>query len=154
LSKVLSRRSALVLGLVYATASPTWNISSQALWLHGVTELSLALLLWALLSDSGDSRGAFWIGLALALAMANKPTNGVVAVPIIIYFLWRHHSRWWPFFAPMFALGALVAAYNVYWFGTLTGGYGEAFRTVGYSSTAGAFDGNIASGAAGLLISP
>ena len=93
LRKVTTARASLVIALVYALASPTWNISSQALWLHGMTELSFALLLWALVRDDGSRRAALWIGTALALAMANKLTNAVVAAPIIFYFCWRGRSR-------------------------------------------------------------
>src|SRR5258708_37443811 len=106
--RVLSPNASLVLALIYGLASPTWNISSQVLLLHGMSEFSFALLLWALLADDETPKSAFWIGLALALAAANKLSNVVVIAPIIVYFVWRHHRRAAPFFAPMVAIGTLV----------------------------------------------
>ena len=46
--KVASRNVSLMVALIYGLASNTWTISSQALWRHGLTELSFAFLLWAL----------------------------------------------------------------------------------------------------------
>ena len=154
LRRMAAPRASLAIALIYGLASPTWNISSQVLWQHALTELSLALLLWALLRDADDARGAFWIGLALALALANKPTNGVLLLPVLIYLVWRKRAHLLPFFAPMVVLGGLAFAYNLYYFHSLLGGYNEAATTRGYGSWGAVFKGNVFTGAAGLLVSP
>lgn len=163
LRRVLAERPALLLALVYAFASLHWSTSAQALWLHGMTELSLALLLWALVADRGDQRSAAWIGLALALAVANKLTNGVVALPIIVWFVGRSFRqpqvepaarRLLAFFAPQVVLGLMVLAYNLHYFGSPLGAYETAFRTLGYGGISGGFHGNLAEAIAGNLVSP
>jgi hypothetical protein len=167
LGRVVSPRASLLLALVYTLASPTWSVSAQALWLQDLNELALALLLWALLRDNGSRRAAFWIGLACALAVANKLTNALVFLPIIIWFCWRGWrqessgqetatgmQRLTGFFAPLVALGTLVIVYNLYYFGSLFGAYESAFRNLGYAGIEAGFHGSWAEGIAGLLVSP
>ena len=64
--KVASRNVSLGVALIYGLASNTWAISSQALWRHGLTELSFAFLLWALFRVPDSPSAPFWAGLALA----------------------------------------------------------------------------------------
>lgn len=167
LRRVLPPRASLLLALVYALASPTWSISGQALWLQDVNELALALLLWALLRDNGSRRAALWIGLACALAIANKLTNALVALPVMIWFCWRGlraedanqgaadaRQRLVGFFVPLVALGSLVIAYNLYYFGNLFGAYESTFKNLGYVGIEGGFHGSWLQGIAGLLVSP
>ena len=150
--RVLSPKGSLFLALIFGLASPTWNIASQVLMLHAMSELSFALLLWALLHDEESGQSAFWIGLALALAVANKLSNVVVAAPIVVWFMWKHRRRLAPFFAPLVAIGGLVLAYNLYYFQSPMGAYVQAFNAVGYSGVE--LRGNLFEGLAGLLLSP
>jgi hypothetical protein len=163
--RVLAARAALLLALVYALASPTWSLSSQALWLQGLNELALALLIWALVRYDGSRRVAFWIGLACALAIANKLTNALVVFPVMVWFVWRQirpsgdeapgsARRLTSFFAPLVALGALVMVYNFYYFGNLFGAYESTFKNLGYVGIEGGFHGSWLQGIAGLLASP
>jgi hypothetical protein len=164
LRRVTQPRIALLLAVIYGFASPTWSTSAQALWLHAMTEFSLALLLFGLTSGcpSGDKhsrRAAWWMGLGLALAMANKPANAVLALPILAWFCWGEYRAWrgsrlLPFFAPQVVLGLLVVGYNLYYFGALLGGYNSAFHTMGYGTVASALRGNLADAIAGNLVSP
>jgi hypothetical protein len=169
LVRVLPPAGALQLALVYSIASPTWHVSSQALWLQDLTELSLVLLIWALLNDRGTRRSAAWIGLALALAVANKLTNSLIAFPMIAWFLlreWRRPrdvagatpaARVLALFVPLVTLGLFVLWYNFHYFGSILGAYTTAFETLGYSGVASGFRGSWSSfldGAAGLLASP
>lgn len=169
LCRLLPPSGALLLALVYAVASPTWTVSSQALWLENLNETSLVLLIWALLADRGTRRSAVWIGLALALSVANKPSNALIAVPIVAWFClreWRTSraaagvtpaSRTVSLFVPLAALGAFVLWYNFHYFGDLLGAYRYTFEDIGYSSVAAGFRGGwrgFFDGAAGLLVSP
>jgi len=169
LLRVLPNTGATLLALVYALASPTWSVSAQALWLQNLTEFTLVLLIWALLADDGSRRAAAWIGLALALAVANKLTNALIAFPIIAWFVLREMrqqpegkkaaapARILSLFVPLAALGLFVLWYNFHYFGNILGAYTAAFATLGYSGVASGFRGGWSGffeGAAGLLISP
>ena len=123
--KVASRNVSLVVALIYGLASNTWTISSQALWRHGLTELSFTFLLWALFRVPDSHSAPFWAGLALALATANKPLEAILIVAFLLYFVAR---RQWKngllFLTPLVALGSLALAYNLHNFAKLVGGYG------------------------------
>ena len=114
----------LAVALIYGLASNTWAISSQALWRHGLTELSFAFLLWALVRIPDSARAPFWAGLALAVAAANKPLEALLVAPFLLFFGLRQWKKLLLFLAPLVVLGALVFAYNLYFFGKLFGGYG------------------------------
>lgn len=154
LRKVVTPRAALGIALIYGAASSTWSISSQALWTHPLAEVSFALLLWALADLPENPRAAFWAGLALALAVADKPPNAVVALPIVVYFFLHHRDRLVSFLAAPAVLGALVLAYNVHYFGGVFGAYSQAFHTMGYSSVSNGFRGSLLRGIAGFVASP
>jgi len=169
LRRILPENGALQLVFIYAIASPTWNLSAQALWLQNLTELSLVLLIWALITDRGTRASAAWIGLALALAVANKLTNAVVAFPMIAWFCFRElrrarqtedaapTSRIVSLFVPLAGLGLFVLWYNFHYFGSILGAYTATFETLGYSGVVGGFQGGwrpFLDGLAGLLISP
>jgi len=154
LRRLLPTGGALALTLIYALASPTWSTASQVLWLHGFTELCLALLIWALVRDDGSPRSALLTGLAIALAAANKPTNVVTVAPVFLWMLWKSRARALPLLAPIVMIGALVFGYNLYYFGNLLGAYTQALESMGYARAASGFRGNFFEGLAGLLASP
>jgi hypothetical protein len=154
LRKILTVRESIILTLVYAAASSTWSISSQVLQTHAVSEVAFTLLLWALLDLPFGRYSAFWAGLALGLAVANKLPNSVVALPIAIYFVLHHRDKLVQFFVPPALIGAILFTYNVYYFGTVAGGYVQAFHAMGYTGVGDAFRGSVWAGAAGFLMSP
>ena len=123
LRKVASRHVSLGVALIYGLASNTWAISSQALWRHGLTELSFAFLLWALFRLPDSPRAPFWAGLALAVATANSPENFILIVPFLPYFVRKPWKNLLLFLTPLVALGSLVFGYNLYFFARLLGGY-------------------------------
>jgi hypothetical protein len=121
--KIASANLSLAVALIYGLTSNTWAISSQALWRHGLTELSFAFLLWALFRVSKSRRAPFWAGLALAVAAANKPLDAILIVPFLLYFGGRSRKSLLLFLTPLFAMGCLVISYNLYFFARLLGGY-------------------------------
>lgn len=174
LAGVCSPSAGLLITLIYALCSNTWVISSQGLWTHGVTELCFALLLWALIRPVSSRWSAFWAGLALAVATANRPANIIFATIFLVYFA-RHaggrsslsggparpaaspglrRAEIVCYLAPLLVIGSLTLAYNLYYFGTLDGAYTAAHQAIGYSGTAGGFRGSLWKGAAGLFASP
>jgi hypothetical protein len=126
LRKVASRNVSLGVALIYGLASTTWAISSQALWRQGLTELSFTFLLWALFRVPDSPSAPFWAGLALAVAAANKPLEGILIVAFLVYFISRRQWKNELLFLPLVVLGSLVLAFNLYFFARLIGGYGVA----------------------------
>jgi hypothetical protein len=123
LRKVASRRSSLLLALVYGIASSTWSISSQSLYRQGLTELSFALLLCALLRDSESPTYAFWIGGAVALPVLNAPHYVPFLLLLGVFFLLRQPRRLWLFCVPLVIAGGLTLAYNLHYFGSALGAH-------------------------------
>jgi len=152
LRRVVSRDASLAIAMIYGLASSTWSISSQALWMHGVTQLSFAFLLWALLRDPAARGYAFWVGMALAAAAANRPPNALVAMAVFAYFARHYRQRLAQLCAAPLVLGLLVLAYNVYFFGNVLGASSDAARDMGRLDVF--LRGSLTEGAAGLLISP
>jgi hypothetical protein len=151
--KIASRNVSLVLALIYGLASNTWAISSQALWRHGLTELSFAFLLWALFRIPDSTLAPFWAGLALAVASANKPLDALLVVPFLLYFGRRRWKDLLLFLTPLVALGSAVLAYNLYFFARLLGGY-PAPTFVGGGSAHSFFLARWIVGLSGSLVSP
>ncbi|HEV2352339.1 MAG TPA: Gfo/Idh/MocA family oxidoreductase [Terriglobia bacterium] len=118
-----SSGTSLIITLVYALTCNTWAISSQSLWRHGLTELSFALLLWALSKNLDESGGPFWAGLALAMATANKPAYVLLVLPFLIYMARSHRKKLNVFFFPLAVIGMAVLSYNFYFFGRILGAY-------------------------------
>ena len=145
--RLTSPPRAVLAALVYAFATETWTISSQALWQHGGGELAVIAALLALvrLWEKPASRSALIAaGLAAGLAAALRPTNGLFVLALLG---WLVAARRKPgelalaAAAPL-VLGIATLGYNLHVFGRITGGYDAAF------------DAPFASGLAGLLVSP
>lgn len=168
LRKLAAPRAALAVTLVYALASNTWSTSSQTLWRQGFTELSFAILLWALLRGPAASGYGFWIGLALALAAANKPAYAVFVVLFLIYFATLRRSTKTAdflrseslryaivqFCVPLLAIGSLVLFYNMHIFGRLLGAYPNPLAPIPENSPMNPGHFPWWHGFAGLLVSP
>jgi len=131
LRKVADSQISLLVSAIYGAASETWVISSQALWRHGFTELALALLLWALLRDPQSRGYGFWVGLSLAMAAANNPLYMSVVLIFLLCFVLQARARFWEVLLPLVILGGLVLAYNLYFFGSIYGGYFKTLQTTG-----------------------
>ena len=148
LRRRLDRGDALLLTGAFAFGTPTWSVSSQALWQHGPAELLLVAALW--FATGEPSRGnALAAGLATGLLAANRPPDVLLAAALALNALFWARRR-----TVLFALAAvvpvaLVLAYNLATFGHLAGGYG----TAGVAS-ARFFTGSALAGVAGLLFSP
>jgi hypothetical protein len=153
LRKTASRNVSLAVALIYGLASNTWGISSQALWRHGLTELSFAFLLWALFRVPDSPSAPFWAGLALAVATANKPLEAILIVPFLLYFGRGQWKNWLLFLTPLVALGSLVFAYNLYFFANLLGVY--SVHSLGVEGGAHSpFLARLVVGLPGSLVSP
>ncbi len=154
LRQAASPAVALLMALAYGLASNTWAISSQALWRHGFTELGFALFLWALLTRPETRAGSFWAGMGLALAAANKPANGLMAIAFLVYLARHGRQRLWPFLAPLCSLGLLALCYNFYFFGHVLGAVANPLSARGANVRFDLSHSTFLNGFAGLLVSP
>jgi hypothetical protein len=148
LQPITSARWAWVLTLVYALATETWSISSQALWQHGPGEFVIVGCFYCLQRWTEDrSRGGWlWLcGACAAAAFAIRPTN-LVLLPAVLAGLWLAQASMLQYLrslaAPLFG-GLLVAGYNWHVFQRLSGGY-----------AVGILKGAILPGLLGLFLSP
>src|SRR6516165_9920820 len=151
--KMAPAKVSLAVALIYGLTSNTWAISSQALWRHGLTELSFAFLLWALFRVSDSRRAPFWSGLGLAVAAANKPLEAIMIVPFLFWFGRRSRESLFMFLTPLVVLGSLVLSYNLYFFARLLGGYPAPTFSAGGGAQFGFFT-RLGVGLAGSLVSP
>jgi hypothetical protein len=156
--KIASTKVSLSVALIYGLTSNTWAISSQALWRHGLTELSFAFLLWALFRVSDWRLAPFWAGLALAVAAANKPLEAIMIVPFLFCFGRRSWKSLFVFLIPFIVLGGVVFSYNLYFFARPLGAYptnpAEFGSVAGQGGARLPFFASLGVGLAGLLVSP
>jgi hypothetical protein len=146
-SRLASRKTALLLALIYAFATETWTISSQALWQHGGDELAVIAGLISLVRLGEKPGDRWWLmaaGLSAAAAIAIRPTSVLFLAAMCVWLLAsrRGLGDWARFLVWPSAAGAATLAYNLRIFGRLTGGYSPDF------------DGPFWRGLAGLLASP
>jgi hypothetical protein len=111
LRRVASELTALSLSLVYAFASSTWTISSQAMWQHGASQLFLAAAIYCLFSTAKGRKNAYLAGLFLGLAVAARPTNVFVALIVALYLLHRLPRR-----VPRLLGGAIIPLSLLFWY--------------------------------------
>ena len=136
--ELFSRKIALVTALVYAFATSTWSVSSQALWQHGTVELLLILMIFLVIKNEREqSRNTIiLLGLLSGLFLFNRPPDAVLLLPIIGYVVWYERKN-----LPVYAISAAATGlpfllYNLLIFGNVFGGYRQNldFFTFGIDS--------------------
>jgi hypothetical protein len=119
-------RAALPATLATMLGSDLWCAASQTLWQHGPAALGLTTTLWLLL----PTRCAPWrlalAGFSAAAMVACRPTAAVFAVAVAAGVAWRRPRDLLPFLAAAAPVAALLAWYNLHFFGSLGGVYGHA----------------------------
>ena len=148
LLRLTSRRWAWRLTLVYALATATWSIASQALWQHTTVELAIVGALYFLEAWLGNRESArpLWFCAACAAAALMIRPGELVLLAALGAGLLAAKAR--PLdYVRLFVLpavgGLLALAYNIYFFHNPTGTY-----------TFGMWKGSALLGAVGLLVSP
>lgn len=147
--ELFPKKIALFTALVYAFATSTWSVSSQALWQHGTVELLLILMIYLIVRNERAPAGKniIFLGLLTGLFLFNRPPDAVLLLPVIGYIVWYERGN-----LPVYTISAAVSGlpflvYNVSVFGSVFGGYKQNldFFELGFASI-----GNFA----GLLIAP
>jgi hypothetical protein len=148
LRRIVSRRAAWFLTLIFAFGTGNWSTSSQALWQHTFGGLAIVGWLYSVerLRSPDDRRRWCWAaGVCAGCALAIRPTNGLL-LPVLAFVLWVASARAGDYFRAFFpaALAAsVVAVYNLAAFHHLRGGYEPV-----------PLNGNPVEGLLGLLFSP
>jgi hypothetical protein len=169
--RLKGERPALWIALIYAFATCSWSSSSQGLWQTAWSQPLLAAALYGFIrARESQSQWLIGAGLALALSVACRPPNAVIAAVMMIYVLHQHVLR--PggregvrsllrFIAFPLLIGTLLVLYQLYYFGSLSGGYSGEMNRLEHSARAGfafsypsltAFWGLLASPSRGLLV--
>lgn len=126
LKKLISVRNALFCSLVYAFATCTWVISSQALWQHGLGELLLCLILLILLMITEKESISLYalLGVLVALFALNRPPDFVFLIPVFIFAaLTKNIRKIFVFITALLISASPFVLYNIINFGSLFGGY-------------------------------
>jgi len=153
--ELFTRKIALLTALVYAFATSTWAVSSQALWQHGTVELLLILMIYLVVRNEREpSRNKIiFLGLLTGLFLFNRPPDAVLLLPIIGYVLWYERKN-----LPVYCVSAAVTGlpflvYNLSIFGNVFGGYKQNldFFSFGIDSI-GNFVGLLIAPNVGLLV--
>jgi hypothetical protein len=148
LKRLTTPRWAWYLTLVYALATETWSISSQALWQHGPSELAMIGCFYWLerWRELGARHHYLWFcGVCATAAFLIRPTNLVLLPALALAFLLARITI--DEYARLMAVplmgGAALVGYNLYVFQRLSGGYAVAV-----------LHGSALPGLAGLFLSP
>jgi hypothetical protein len=147
LLRFADRRTALAIALLYAFATSSWSVSAQGLWQTAASQPMLALALYCLVRAREAPRVAAYAGIPLAISVASKPPTIMFAAVFTFYVLWRHRDQFVRFLIAPAIVGALLVAYNHYFFGNLMGGYEDL-------NTRSLFTLPRLANLAGLLVSP
>jgi hypothetical protein len=144
--------TAIALALIYAFATAVWSITSRCLWQHGPSILLLSGAIALLLFKS--KRWMPYCGFLLGMAVWNRPTNVVFAIPIALYIILNHRDRLVPFIISAAIPALLLIIYShVYWGSVIALGQGHRVGgTQGPHHTN--FDAPLLVGLAGVLVSP
>lgn len=138
--------------VLYAFATSSWSVSSQGLWQSAMSQPLLALALYWFIRGRERRETVVYAGVPLALSVACRPPN-VVFAAAFLFHVFRHYRRLvWKFLFFPVVLGALLATYNFYYFGTLAGGYGETVEKFLTYPRAEALLGLLISPSHGLLV--
>jgi hypothetical protein len=140
-------RLSVALTILYAFGSEALAVASQGLWQHGPGSLALLGVIRSLLAlDRRPRSAALLAGMLAGVAIAIRPTNLVLAAPLLLAGLHRHPRQCLWLLLPTAAILAPVIAYNEAVFGDPLGAYGGV--AAGFSRA------RFLSGLAGSLVSP
>lgn len=124
LDGLVPRRPAVGFALVYAFATAVFSAASHELWQHTSSMLllggALVILTRVELQLPGVDRWLPLAGALLALSAWNRPTAGLIALPLGIYVL--HRRRWQSvgFCLTALAISSVFAAYSYLYCGSIT----------------------------------
>lgn len=147
----LTTRQGLLLGGIYAFATPVHSTASKALCQHPAATLGVAAALYC--GVRGRDEGGRWAvlaGLAAGVAMAARPQTALAVVPVCGVLLLRARGwRGWAIAAGAAPVG-LALAYNLLVAGEVFGGYALVQQRFPEANLRG----DVLVGSAGIVLSP
>ncbi len=152
---VVRRRTAFVVGLVFALGTAAWSTASRSLWQHGPSMLALGLALLVATRLEERTRPAAMaaaLGATLAAAYALRPTNAIAIIGFSV-FVGVRHRRWatW-YLAGLVAVVGGFAVVNLWAFGRVLPAYFAASRISLHPAFLEAVAANLFSPARGILV--
>lgn len=155
LSIFVSKRTALVLAILYGLATSSLSVSSQALWQHGASQLAICAALLCLSKADSNPRFAGYAGFPIAMSVLCRPTDLVLFLPVAILVWLRYRKHALIFVLSGLPIAILQCAYNYYYFHQLfpnvvMAGAASRFAVTGSES----WSTPLFTGLAGILASP
>jgi hypothetical protein len=128
--ELFSRRVSLVATCIFAFATSTWSISSQALWQHGTVELLLIVLIYLVVRNEKKegTLNILLLGIVSGLFIFNRPPDSVLLIPVLFYILWYQKARLIQYISGGIIGGLPFLYYNYSVFGNVFGGYSENIK--------------------------
>jgi hypothetical protein len=149
LKDLVSERTSLISTIIFAFATSTWSISSQALWEHGMGELLLILMIYVIIQNekSVSIHNIVLLGMLSGLFVFNRPPDAFLIIPIFLYVFYSFRERIYYYFISGIISGLPFLFYNYLIFGNVLGGYIQLLTRFN-------FDWQFIFNCGGLLISP
>ena len=159
LRELFDRKVSLAGTLFFALGTSTWTIGSQGLWQHGASELLLLAALLVLVRNVKSRKPLNFVllGVLTALLVFNRPTNTLLAIPLILYalsdfFVTKKLDGVVAYIAAGVAVSLPFLAYNLYYFGGMFGAYSGFVYAFGMDDVPLRMAGLLVSPSRGLLI--
>ncbi len=136
--------TAIFFTLIYAFATSVFSTACRGLWQHGPSLLFINISIFLLLNKNRSL--VPYSGLFLGLAVFNRPTNIIIAIPLTIYLFFNQRDIFLKYILLAALPGFLLCLYSyIYW--------GNIFA-LGRAPGFGLFGGKFFPILAGLLFSP
>jgi Dolichyl-phosphate-mannose-protein mannosyltransferase len=155
--RMTQERIAWLIAWIYAFGTSSFNISSQALWQHGPSQLFLTLMIYCLVRGLEEPKFSAYAGFGLASAIICRPLNIVIALPIAAYILFRRRSQLIGFILSTLPPLLLFMGYNHSYFDSpiATGFASMVIKPSGlWTAALSSFDTPLHEGLTGVLASP
>lgn len=136
--------TALLFAYIYAFGTCVWSFTSKSMMQHGPSLLFITISLFLLFSR--NNKIIPFAGFFLGMAVFNRPTNALIALPLAIYVFFNYRKS-----SIRFALLAGIPLFFLCWYSYI---YSGNMASLGQGYTAKYFTGNFFEGLFGLLISP
>lgn len=150
LRKVCRRQGAAIFfALIYALATCVWSVASRGIYQHGPSLLFITISLYILFNKSSNLIP--YAGLFLGMAVFNRPTNILIALPLTFYIFFRHRNEFMKYILLAGIPAFFLCLYSYVYFGDIIClGQGRSlFGLIKDFSS-----GNFLPALAGLLFSP
>jgi hypothetical protein len=145
--RLSSRNVAFIVAAIYALATSSFSVSSQALWQHGASQLCLSGVLYCVVRGSQQPLWTIFAGFPASFAVVCRPTDALLIIPVGVYVLFHRRKQF-----PGFVLAGIPPVlfqliYNKIYFENF-------FRTQWDVSQGSFWSTPLIDGAANILFSP